>query len=105
MPFTTVLKPEFAQRWRAAGEWRDDTFFDIVSARAAAHPEREVFVDDQGRITYGELKDKVERCAAFLRSIGIVRGDVVNDLIPISQEPNVKIMEAKALLCRVERCL
>jgi formate dehydrogenase major subunit len=32
---------------------------------------------------------------------GHAKGDVVNDLIPISQEPNVKIMEAKALLCRV----
>jgi non-ribosomal peptide synthetase component E (peptide arylation enzyme) len=41
-----------------------------------------VFVDDQGRITYGELKDKVERCAAFLRSIGIVRGDVVTIQLP-----------------------
>ncbi len=33
---------------------------------------------------------------------GHAKGDVVNDLIPISQEPNVKIMESKALLCRVE---
>jgi formate dehydrogenase major subunit len=32
---------------------------------------------------------------------GHAHGDVVNDLIPISQEPNVKIMESKALLCRV----
>ena len=82
MPFTTVLKPELAQRWRAAGEWRDETFFEILSARAAAHPEREVFVDGQGRITYGELKDKVERCAAFLRSIGIARDDVVTIQLP-----------------------
>jgi formate dehydrogenase major subunit len=34
---------------------------------------------------------------------GLVTGDVVNDLVAISQEPNVKIMEAKALVCRVER--
>jgi formate dehydrogenase major subunit len=33
---------------------------------------------------------------------GLVRGDVVNDLVAISQEPNVRIMEAKALVCRVE---
>jgi formate dehydrogenase major subunit len=33
---------------------------------------------------------------------GLVRGDVVNDLVAISEEPNVKIMEAKALVCRVE---
>jgi len=82
LPFTTVLKPELAQRWRAAGEWRDETFFEILSARAAAHPDREVFVDGQGRITYGELKDKVERCAAFLRSIGIARDDVVTIQLP-----------------------
>jgi formate dehydrogenase major subunit len=33
---------------------------------------------------------------------GLVTGDVVNDLVAISQEPNVRIMEAKALVCRVE---
>lgn len=32
---------------------------------------------------------------------GLVRGDVVNDLVAISQEPNVKIMEAKALMCNI----
>jgi len=34
---------------------------------------------------------------------GLVTGDVVNDLIPMSEEPNVRIMESKALVCRVER--
>jgi formate dehydrogenase major subunit len=32
---------------------------------------------------------------------GLVKGDVVNDLIAISEEPNVRIMETKALLCNV----
>ncbi len=32
---------------------------------------------------------------------GLVRGDVVNDLVAISEEPNVRIMEAKALVCHV----
>ena len=32
---------------------------------------------------------------------GLVKGDVVNDLLPISEEPNVRIMETKALLCDV----
>lgn len=82
MQFETVVKPELAQRWRAAGEWRNETFFEILSARAAAHPDREVFVDGQDRITYGTLKDKVERCAAFLRHIGINRGDVVTIQLP-----------------------
>ncbi len=34
---------------------------------------------------------------------GLVRGDVVNDLVAISEEPNVRIMEAKALTCSVRR--
>jgi formate dehydrogenase major subunit len=32
---------------------------------------------------------------------GLVKGDVVNDLLAISQEPNVRIMETKALVCNV----
>jgi formate dehydrogenase major subunit len=35
--------------------------------------------------------------------LGLVTGDVANDLIAMSEEPNVRIMEAKALLCRLER--
>ena len=32
---------------------------------------------------------------------GLVKGDVVNDLVAISQEPNVRIMESKALVCSI----
>ena len=32
---------------------------------------------------------------------GTVKGDVVNDLLAISEEPNVRIMESKALVCSV----
>jgi formate dehydrogenase major subunit len=32
---------------------------------------------------------------------GLVKGDAVNDLLPISEEPNVRIMETKALLCNI----
>jgi formate dehydrogenase major subunit len=32
---------------------------------------------------------------------GIAQGDVVNDLLAISQEPNVRIMETKALVCNL----
>jgi formate dehydrogenase major subunit len=34
---------------------------------------------------------------------GRARGDVVNDLVAISEEPNVRIMESKALMCAIER--
>jgi len=32
---------------------------------------------------------------------GRVKGDVVNDLVAISEEPNVRIMECKALVCNI----
>jgi formate dehydrogenase major subunit len=32
---------------------------------------------------------------------GLVKGDIVNDLIALSEEPNVRIMETKALTCNV----
>jgi formate dehydrogenase major subunit len=32
---------------------------------------------------------------------GQVTGDVVNDLLVISEEPNVRIMETKALVCNI----
>ena len=32
---------------------------------------------------------------------GLVKGDIGNDLIAFSEEPNVKIMETKGLLCNL----
>jgi formate dehydrogenase major subunit len=34
---------------------------------------------------------------------GLVKGDISNDLVAISEEPNVHIMETKGLLCNVLR--
>jgi formate dehydrogenase major subunit len=34
---------------------------------------------------------------------GLAKGDIGNDLIAISEEPNVRIMESKGLLCNVLR--
>jgi non-ribosomal peptide synthetase component E (peptide arylation enzyme) len=80
--FETVVIPELAARYRQTGLWPDQTFFAILEQRAAAHPRREAFADGAGRITYGALKDQVERCADFLRRIGIRRGDVVTIQLP-----------------------
>jgi non-ribosomal peptide synthetase component E (peptide arylation enzyme) len=82
MQFQTVVKPELAVRWRAAGEWRNEQPFDILATQAARHPDRIAFVDGHGRISYGKLKDRIERCAAYLSRIGIGRGDVVTIQLP-----------------------
>ena len=82
MHFETVLKPELAERWRRSGLWTNQSIFDLLAARAAEHPDREVFADATQRMTYGALKEKVERCAAFLADIGIGPGDVVTVQLP-----------------------
>jgi non-ribosomal peptide synthetase component E (peptide arylation enzyme) len=82
MTFQIVLEPELAALYKARGHWTGKTFFEILQERAGQHPDREVFSDAGGRITYGELKDRIERCAAYLRDIGIRRGDVVTIQLP-----------------------
>ena len=83
MAFQIVARPELAERYRRSGLWPDQTFFSILADRADARPGREAFADGTGdRITYGELRERVERCAAFLRRIGIGRGDVVTIQLP-----------------------
>ena len=49
-----------------AEHWLHKTFFDILAARATAHPDRDAIKDRQGTTTYGALKDQVERAAQFL---------------------------------------
>jgi acyl-CoA synthetase (AMP-forming)/AMP-acid ligase II len=82
MHIKPLIEPELGPSYKARRLWSDRTFFEVLAERAKAHPDREVFSDAFGRITYGELKDKVERCAEFLRRNGIGRGDVVTLQLP-----------------------
>ncbi|WP_053682388.1 (2,3-dihydroxybenzoyl)adenylate synthase [Streptomyces sp. WM4235] len=82
---------EFAERYRAAGWWRGETFGGMLRERAAAHPDRIAIVDptggpDGGRRTwtYGELDLRADRMAAGLTARGIGAGDKV-----VVQLPNV----------------
>jgi non-ribosomal peptide synthetase component E (peptide arylation enzyme) len=82
MTFQIILEPELAAQYKARGHWTGKTFFALIEERARQHPDREVFSDTSGRITYGGLKDRIERCAQYLRRIGIRRGDVVTIQLP-----------------------
>ena len=77
-----LVKPRLASQYAARGLWSNETFFQVLERQAAAFPEREVFCDARGRITYGALKQRIERCAEFLRRSGIGRGDVVTVQLP-----------------------
>ena len=82
MSFETRLTGELIERFTRSGHWGSETFSQILERRAAAHPERELLVDRRHRITYGELKARVDRVAAKLGALGIGRGDVVTIQLP-----------------------
>ena len=82
MPFETRLTQEMIDRFTATGDWGTETFYDLLCERVTMHPDREAVVDTNTRITYAELKDKVDRAAAFLRAQGIEAGDVVTIQLP-----------------------
>lgn len=78
---------EFAERYRAAGHWRGETFGGVLRERAAAHPDRVAVVDPApGRRewTYGELDERASRLAAGFSARGISAGDRV-----VVQLPNI----------------
>ncbi|MFC8592095.1 (2,3-dihydroxybenzoyl)adenylate synthase [Streptomyces atroolivaceus] len=78
---------EFAERYRAAGHWRGETFGGVLRERATAHPDRVAIVDPapvRREWTYGELDERASRLAAGFAARGISPGDRV-----VVQLPNV----------------
>jgi non-ribosomal peptide synthetase component E (peptide arylation enzyme) len=80
--FHTRLTPDLVERYTRAGHWGSHTFYEILHQRAVAHPDREAISDHRQRVTYGELRTRVDRTAAALQSLGIGRGDVVTIQLP-----------------------
>src|SRR5437899_7742245 len=82
MRFQTRLTPEMLDRYTRSGYWRGETCYDILRRRAAAHPDRVAIVDRGRRITYRDLKARVDRVAAHLGALGIGAGDVITIQLP-----------------------
>ncbi|MFI8191711.1 (2,3-dihydroxybenzoyl)adenylate synthase [Streptomyces sp. NPDC085946] len=79
--------PEFAERYRAAGYWRGETFGGMLRERAATHPDRIALVDpapERRTWTYRELDACADRLAAGFLARGIAKGDRV-----VVQLPNI----------------
>src|SRR5437867_13009053 len=82
MKFETRLTDELIARHEKLGHWGSETFYSVLAARGASHPDRVAIVDRGRRITYGELKTRVDRVAAGFKALGIGSGDVVTIQLP-----------------------
>lgn len=76
----------FAERYRARGYWRGDTFTRWFQRRADASCERTAVVGGSTRWTYGELETRAERLASGFLGLGLRPGDRV-----VVQLPNVPV--------------
>ncbi len=92
------ISPELAKEIEVGnGEWITiSTARGSIQARALV-TQRMPSLDVQGRRVH-----QVGMPYHFGRN-GLVTGDIVNDLLAISEEPNVKIFESKALTCNVTK--
>ncbi|MCZ4124403.1 (2,3-dihydroxybenzoyl)adenylate synthase [Streptomyces sp. H39-S7] len=76
----------YAERYRAAGWWRGETFGQMLRDRSAAHPDRVAIVDGDRRWTYRELDERADRLAAGLLGQGIGKDDKVVVQLPNTAE-------------------
>jgi formate dehydrogenase major subunit len=90
------LSPELAEEIGARhGEW-----VTVETPRATIEARALVTARIRPLVVHGRTLHQVALPYHF-GGRGLVTGDVVNDLIAMSEEPNVRIMEAKALVCAV----
>jgi non-ribosomal peptide synthetase component E (peptide arylation enzyme) len=82
MAYVNMMPAELAEKYTRDKLWLQKTVFDLLAEQAAARPGRVAIKDHRGSISYGALRDRVERAAQFYRSIGIKRGDVVTIQLP-----------------------
>jgi len=57
--------------------WLGLTLGDILDRTANVFPNKEALVDDRGRLTYSELRNRVDHAAMGLKNLGIEKGDTV----------------------------
>ena len=77
LPVVQQWPEDFAQRYRAAGYWRGETFGAMLRERAAQYADRTAVVDDSQRWTYAELDARADAVASGLLAAGLKKGDRV----------------------------
>ncbi len=60
------IKTYIDKRW-----WRGITLGDLFDKASDTHPDKEAFVDENSRYTYGQAREKVDRLAIGLMRLGI----------------------------------
>jgi len=82
LPVVQQWPDDVAQRYRAAGYWRGETFGAMLRDRARQHPDRIALIDGARRWTYAELDARADAVAAGFVATGLRPGDRVVVQLP-----------------------
>ncbi|MBI2830404.1 MAG: AMP-binding protein [Chloroflexi bacterium] len=84
MPLEGFVEPrkEDLEKYIRMGWWQNITLGDVLDKAAELYPGKMALIDDRNRLTYSELRDRVDRLAIGLMKLGIGRGDCVIVQLP-----------------------
>jgi 2,3-dihydroxybenzoate-AMP ligase len=82
LPGVVPFPPDFAQRYRAKGYWRDKSLAEEFSVVFREFQDRTALVDGERRYTYGEIDEISDRLALNLLDLGLKPLDRVVPTLP-----------------------
>lgn len=71
-----------AERYTNTGAWKGISFADIFDRASDLCPKKEALVDDRVRLTYAQLREKVDKLAIGMMKLGIKKGHCVLVQLP-----------------------
>ncbi|MDP2646667.1 MAG: AMP-binding protein [Desulfobacterales bacterium] len=71
----TAYPDEVVKKYREKKWWLDLTLADVFNQATDTFPQREAVVDARQRLTYAQLRDRVDRFALALLALGLQKGD------------------------------
>ncbi|HWP65404.1 MAG TPA: AMP-binding protein [Candidatus Limnocylindria bacterium] len=83
--------------YRARGDWRGETIWQVFAATAARHAECVALVDGATRVSFAELATRAEACAGSLAALGTKAGDAVAVHLPNWWETVVALLATARL--------
>ena len=85
---------EMAVAARANGDWPDKTVWSFAAERAALHPQRIQMVDNDLELSCADLVERSRRLASYLQASGLAAGDVISFQLPNWWEAAVIVLAA-----------